>query len=285
MKTLETLKPSLDPEHELKTGEKKDQLSSPEVLEELEAPITDMFLENGKEGDIAEAEEDIKNSPEKQEGREIKTVADFLEILEDEILELEEKGDEEDGIKLAYHLIKIKGALRQAKIKPEKLSLMSLNNDEMVDYDRSKRKLKVRRDILEDLGRDLQFLKTVFTELQFEKNQDIRDTGFQLLLAKKKMSINKEVGKKERQATEGTFDNLGISKALDLYNFKNPEKLADYFLEKEVTKRLKSGRKIKPFQLAIYLYRVFKKGAPELYKELRKKKYDWRTKTKELITN
>ena len=165
------------------------QLASPEALEELEAPGPDMFLEDGQKDVIADVKQDIKNSPEKQENKEIKTAADFLEVLENEILKLKENEDEEKGIKLAYHLIKIKGALRQAKIRPEKLNLMSLSNDEMVDYDENKKKLKVRKDILEDIGNNQPFLATIFSEIQLERKEDVKDTGFQLLTLKKKISI------------------------------------------------------------------------------------------------
>jgi len=280
----------LDPHTELGPGEEIDQLSPPASLEELEAPTSDMFLENGEttntKEDITEIVQEIKDSPEKQEQQEIKNVAEFLEVLEDRIVQCKEDEDSEEEMKLAFHLIKIKGALRQAKLRPEKLNLMSSNNNKMVDYNKSKNKLKVREDILEDLERDQKFLATIFSEIQFEKKENNKDTGFQLLALKKKMPINMEINKKERQATERIFDELGMNTALKLYDFKHPEKLADYFLEKEVEKRLKERKKInkaKSILVAIYLSSLFKKGAPELYDRLGDKNYAWRSKVWELI--
>jgi len=271
------LNPDLNPEHALKDSKHHQE------IELEEHPILD--LKNERKEEIDNIEGDIRNTPEKEqyEQKEIKTVAEFLEVLENEIMESD---DEKEKKELAFHLIKIKGALRQAGLKAKKLSLMSLNNEEMIDYDRFKKKIKVRRDILDDFSRNQQFFATIFSEIKLEKDKDIRDTGFQLLTIKKKMNINKEVSKKERQATIRTFDNLGIDTALKLYDFANPEELANYFLEKEVKKRLEERGKInkaKSILIAVYLSRLFKKGAPELYKKLKEKKYAWRAKVWELV--
>jgi len=280
-----TLSPDLDSRHEIGIGEEKKQLPSPEDLEKLEAPSSDMFLEDGqkKENAIAEAEEDIKNSPEKREKKEIKNMAEFLEVLEDKI---EQSDDEGEKKKLAFHLVKIKGALRQARVSSDKVSLMSLSSEELSEYNRQKHKLMVREDILDDLARNQQFFATIFSEMKLEKDKNIRDAGFQLLTIKKKLSINKEIDKKERQVTARVFDNLGVNTALKLYNFTKPEELADYFLKEEVGKRMEKREKINKAQsimISMYLSKLFKKGTPELYKKLKAKKYAWRAKVWDLV--
>lgn len=291
-KTQEALNPELNPENELPSNlNPENEIKAPEALEKLKAPSSDMFLEEGEKNppeqqtEVEETIKDINNSPEKHEQKEIKNVAEFLEVLEDRIMQCKEDGDNEEKMKLAFHLIKVKGSLRQAKLRPEKLSLMALSSDELTKYDRTKNKLKVRKDILDDLKRDQQFLATIFSEIRLG-SEGTRDIGFQLLAIKKKMPINKEIDKKERQATERTFDNLGINKALNLYDFRNPEKLADYFLEKEVVKRLEERKKInkpKSILMAVYLSALFKKGAPELHKKLREGEYAWQSKVWGLI--
>jgi hypothetical protein len=279
----------LKPKHALFDSEhlKEIELKEQPILEAGDENVTKGQTTEDLTGDQAEADKtrkDINSSSEKQEQKKIKNTAEFLEVLEDKILQCEDGKDDEKKMKLSFHLIKIKGALRQAGLKPEKLSLMGLSSDELTDYDRTENKLKVRGDILDDLEKNQQFLATIFSEVQIEK-KGIRDIGFQLLTIKKKMSINKEIGKKEKQATERTFDEMGISKALDMYDFKNPKELADYFLEKEVEKRRGKINFLNYFTVANTLSQLFKKGAPKLYDELRKKKYPWRSKVKELVKN
>lgn len=280
---------NLNPEHTISQGESLEALPDSEHPEELISssglkPENELSAGEGSFAKkIDQARREIDNSPEKEqyEQKEIKNMAEFLEVLEDRILESD---DEEEKIKLAFHLIKIKGALHQAKIKPGKLSLMGLSAEDLVEYNHHKRKLEVRRDILDDFEKNQKFFATIFSEVQIEKDKNIRDVGFQLLSVQKKISINKEIDKKERQATERVFDKLGINTALKLYNYVKPEKLADYFLEKEIEKRKDKINFLNSSAWALYLSRLFKKGAPELYKKLKTKNYSWRAKVKDVLT-
>ena len=278
----------LDPSNELMAGEKREQLPASEDLEKLEAPSPDMFLGDGKndsttQKEVEKTREDIKNSPEKKEQKEeIRDVSEFLEVLESRIAESE--GSEK--VSLSFHLRKIKEALRQAKLKPKEIKLMSSTNKEDINYKRNEREIRIREDILDDVLKDKRLFATIFSEGQIEKTRDIRDLGFQLLAIEKRMPINREIGKIEKQAAERAFSNLGLNQALKLYDFKNPEKLADSFLEKDLEKRMQKRGKINKMEsiaVAIYLSQVFKKGAPKLYKKLQDRKYAWRAKVGELV--
>jgi len=268
---------------ELKIREKS-QKSSEETV------VNDDITHEKKQEEIQENKDiteenilkDIKDSKkipeEKQEN--IKTVADFINNFEECLLNTE---DEEEKIKIAYHLVRIKGAFNKAGVKPDKFNIGATKNGSWSMYDKAGNSFKIDPELIENSKVDQNLLSIVLNEAEEEK-KGFPDIGFQQLAIKKSVGA-REYHKKERERAFRTFVKWDKDKVLNLYNIKAPEKLADYFLKKEVEKRFRKNSKINSSQLGKYLRAIFKKGAPELYKKLQANGYGFRTRTKEIISN
>ena len=232
--------------------------------------------------DIAKKDilKDIENSKEVPEEKQenIKTVADFINNLEECLLNTE---DEEEKTKIAYHLVRIKGAFNKAGVKLDKFNIGVTEDGRWSMYDKAGNSFKIDPELIENSKVDQNLLSIVLEEAEAEK-KGFSDIGFQQLAIKKLIGAN-EHHKEERDSAFRVFVKWDKDKVLNLYNIKSPEKLADYFLEKEVEKRFRKNSKINSSQLGKYLRVIFKKGAPELYKKLQANGYGFRTRTKEII--
>ena len=238
--------------------------------------------ESPKNEDVTEENilKDIKYSKEIPEEKQenIRTVADFINNLKECLLNTE---DEEEKTKIAYHLVRIKGAFNKAGVRPDKFNIGATKDGSWSMYDKAGNSFKVDPELIENSKIDQGLLGIVLEEAKAEK-QGFADIGFQQL-AMKKLIGALEYHKDKRESALRVFPQWRKDKVLNLYNIKSPEKLADYFLKKEVEKRFRKNSKINSSQLGKYLRVIFKKGAPELYKKLKANGYGFRTRTKEII--
>ena len=266
----------MEQREELKIIEKSQEAGEEAVVNN---DITHEKIQENKDTTEEDILEDIKNSKEIPEEKQenIKTVADFINSLEKRLLNIE---DEEEKIKIAYHLVRIKGAFNKAGVKPYKFNIGATKDGSWSMYDKAGNSFKVDPELIENSKVDQNLLGIVIKEAEEEK-KGFPDIGFQQLAIKGV----KEYHKEERESAFRIFAKWNKDKVLNLYNIKAPEKLADYFLEKEVEKRFRKNPKINSSQLGKYLRAIFKKGAPELYKKLQANGYGFRTRTKEIILN
>lgn len=266
-----------------KIDNKAPELTKEILAEEFDSSISEEGFENnvtvatGKE----KALKDIQSAKEipKKEYEEIKTMADFIKILEDK---LATTGDVQEKNAIAYSLLRVKNIFAELKIKPEKFKIGVIENGKWGAYNKNSQELRAAPELLElikDCKMDMNIMGISFKEAEIEKS-GVADTGFQQLMIEKSGVNSGEYHKKERGLTKRIF---GVEKnVLDLID--KPKEFADYFLEKEIEKRLKQGRKIKAKDLAPYLLAQFKKGAPKLYKKLQASGYDFRKRVKEIIS-
>ncbi|MCK5319853.1 hypothetical protein KAJ61_00505 [Candidatus Parcubacteria bacterium] len=272
-----------------------EQAEELKIREKSQEPVKEMALnddiahekkqeESPKNKDITEKNilEGIKNSKkiheEKQEN--IRTVADFINNLEECLLNTE---DEEEKTKIAYHLVRIKGAFNKSGVKPDKFNIGATKDGSWSMYDKAGNSFKIDPNLIENSKVDQNLLGIVLEEAEEEK-KGFSDIGFQQLAIKKLIGA-REYHKDKRESALRVFPQWRKDKVLNLYNIKAPEKLADYFLEKEVEKRFRKNSKINSSQLGKYLRVIFKKGAPELYKKLQANGYRFSTRTKEIISS
>ena len=238
--------------------------------------------ESPKNEDVTEENilKDIKYSKEIPEEKQenIRTVADFINNLKECLLNTE---DEEEKTKIAYHLVRIKGAFNKAGVRPDKFNIGATKDGSWSMYDKAGNSFKVDPELIENSKIDQGLLGIVLEEAKAEK-QGFADIGFQQLAMKKLIGAS-EYHKDKRESALRVFPQWRKDKVLNLYNIKSPEKLADYFLQKEVEKRFRKNSKINSSQLGKYLRAIFKKGAPELYKKLQANGYGFRARTKEII--
>ena len=223
--------------------EQREELKMIEKLQEAgeEAVVNDDITHEKKQAEIQgnkdiekkDVLEDIENSKkvpeEKQEN--IKTVADFINNLEERLLNTE---DEEEKTKIAYHLVRIKGAFNKAGVRLDKFNIGATEDGRWSMYDKAGNSFKVDPDLIENSKIDQNLLGIVLEEAEAEK-KGFADIGFQQL-AMKKLIGAREYHKDKRESALRVFPQWRKDKVLNLYNIKAPEKLADYFLKKEVEK-------------------------------------------------
>lgn len=235
-------------------------------------------------GNLEKAREDINNAKEiiEKEYADIKSMVDFIEYLESK-LELSEDSQEKKAI--AISLLRIKSALAGLKIEPEKLKIGVTSDGKWSVYNKNASEFRVSEEMIEavdDCRLSATEMNVSFREAMLEE-KGINDVGLQQLQIEK-LGINSgEYHKKERWSVKRIFGKWGekniLEKAMD------PKELADYFLEKEVAKRLNLGRKIKANDLAPYLTERFKKAAPKAYKKLIQSGYVFRASVEDFISN
>ena len=248
---------------------------------EFNNPIPEKSFENDVVAEEKKALENIQSAKEipKKEYEQIKTMADFIKILEDRLVATE---DTQKRNAIAYNLLRIKSAFVGLKIKPEKFKIGATEDDKLSVYNKSVQEFRVAPELLElieDCKLDAKVMGISFKEAEIEKS-GVADTGFQQLMIEKSGVNSGEYHKKERSLAKRIF---GVEEnVLDLID--KPKEFADFFLEKEIEKRLKQGRDMKAKDLAPYLLAQFKKSAPKLYKKLQASGYDFRKRVKEIIS-
>ncbi|MCK4540303.1 hypothetical protein KAU09_04075 [Candidatus Parcubacteria bacterium] len=228
--------------------------------------------------------EDIRSAKEipEKEYEQIKTMADFIRVLEDRLAATE---DAQEKNAIAYNLLRVQSAFVGLKVKPAKFKIGIAKDGKLSVYNKNVQEFRVSPELLEsieDCKLDAKTMGISFKEAEIEKS-GILDTGFQQLMIEKSGINSGEYHKEERWSVKRIFGKWGEKNVLDLV--KEPKKLADYFLEKEIEKRLKQARKIEAKELAPYLSDQFKKGAPKLHEKLRKSGYGFRGRVKEIILN
>lgn len=243
----------------------------------------EIALDDNAQTELAKTEilEEIKSAKEIPEIRQekINTVADFVKELEESLSNMD---DEKERIEIAYHIARINGALRMADTKAEKIRIGALKDGRLSVYDRNQQTIKVDEDLLENIADYGKVMGLAVKEAEMEKG-GILDVGFQQLVIAKSGISSGEYHKKEKWSVARIFGKWGQTDVLDLYSIKTPKKLADYFLEKEIDQRLKKGRKLKAEEIAPYLEKQFKLGAPILYKKLMQAGYGFRGRAREII--
>lgn len=266
-----------------------------ETLETSETPETTKSLEPEPAGayqteagakempakKIAETVAEIKNTPEvlEKEYAEIKTMADFIEYLKAGLLAAK---DEQEKKALAISLLRLKSAFTGLRKKPDQYKIGVTAKGEWSVYKKNAREFRVSPEILsavQDCRISAKEMNIAFREAELEE-KGVADTGFQQLLIENKFQGNTgEYHKKEKWSAKRIF-----GKSEDtLDRVMDAKALADYFLEKEVQKRLDQGRDIKARELAADLSPRFKKGAPEAFKKLMRQNYSFREQIQNIL--
>lgn len=231
--------------------------------------------------EIVKTVEEIKNTPEvlEKEYAEIKTMADFIEYLKAGLLAAK---DEQEKKALAISLLRLKSAFTGLRKKPDQYKIGVTAKGEWSVYKKNAREFRVSPEILsavQDCRISAKEMNIAFREAELEE-KGVADTGFQQLLIENKFQGNTgEYHKKEKWSAKRIF-----GKSEDtLDRVMDAKALADYFLEKEVQKRLDQGREIKARELAAYLSPRFKKGAPEVFKKLMRQNYSFREQIQAIL--
>ncbi|MCK5510152.1 hypothetical protein KAI65_01225 [Candidatus Parcubacteria bacterium] len=265
-----------------KISNKTPELIKKIPVEEFDDPV---YQKNFKNNDIAKEEKvlkDIQSAKEipEKEYEQIKTMADFIKMLEDRLTIAE---DVQEKNAIAYNLLRVKNAFVELKIKPEKFKIGITEDGKWSAYNKNVQEFRVSKELLEsveDCRVDAKEMKISFKEAELGKD-GVADTGFQQLIIEKSGVNSGEYHKEEKWGVKRIFCKWGEKNVLDLID--KPKEFADFFLKKEIEKRLKQARKIKSKDLASYLSKQFEKGAPKLYQKLKASNYDFCTRTKEII--
>ena len=147
----------MEQREELKIIEKSQEPDKEAVIND---DITHEKIQENK--DITEEDilEDIENSKEIPEEKQenIKTVADFINNLEERLLNTE---DEEEKTKIAYHLVRIKGAFNKAGVKLDKFNIGATKDGSWSMYDKAGNSFKIDPDLIENSKVDQNLLGIV----------------------------------------------------------------------------------------------------------------------------
>ncbi len=238
-----------------------------------------------------EKTEDISGSVEQEkEKREINTVADFIDYLEDWGVG-SEKDDSLRG-KAAAQIIKIRVGLSAAGLRAETVKVRQMPGGVLGLFDPASRQIEISEEMLADFNSDKRLIETVFVHEETHKG-GIADEGLTQLSVRKKISAKTDIYSSEQEAAKRTFYRLGVATALKLYDLDHPYKLFERFLGAGL--KYKYGHKLDELsdrkklekiakEESVKLSTDFKKGAQRLYDALELQGYDFRKSVREILS-
>lgn len=262
---------TMAPERELESGLVPDD-------HQLEAP-DDMLLGAARK-DVEEA--GLKPALEQKEKQErpVKSLADFLAVLEECIVEAQ---DPEEKRELLFYLSKIESGLAGTSLKAEQILVgQGTDQEGLVAYKKPEDKIKIDKNALNDFRNNSLFYGKLFKVAQAAK-QGVADQGIRELIASRSLDFNLSAqGRQARLALK----NVDEKKFLSLYDWSEPEEMAEYFLDQELALRFKRNPDFNPWPAGWYLKGVFEKAVPLVYDKLSKQGFPWlkkaRLKTRKL---
>jgi len=186
--------------------------------------------------------EDEEQSPEnfeaiedKYEEAEIDTLADFIEVLKNNYDKTEDK---EVKRLLAHQIIKIEISLSKTNPPLSKTDVKIRQAPEGVlgYYIPTSGEIAIDRDLIQDFNTEQKLITHVLVHENLHKS-GISDEGMVELKVKKLIDPVPGIYEHEQAHAKTTFYQVGMDKALDLYDIDDPTELTVYYLEVELEKK------------------------------------------------
>jgi hypothetical protein len=222
--------------------------------------------------ELAEPEKDVEQKTERQE---VNTVEDFINSLE---WEYSECANEQVKNKIALQIIKIEVALRASGLDAGKVYVSRMPDGILGLFDPNANRIEFSEDLLSDFNSDEQLLKTVFVHEEVHKDKKFADEGLTQLYVRRIISATSGIYEEEQRVAEEAFREIGIEKALELYDPEHPERLLGECLriglkikyrgQTKILKGVESDEKKLGFVAREEKKRIskkFQKGAEELF--------------------
>ena len=240
--------------------------------------------------ELVQSKEGVEQGKERQE---INTVKDFINDLE---WKYNECHNEQMKNKIALQITKIETALRVAGLSDNKVYVSRMPDGILGLFDPNANRIEFSEDLLSDFNSDEQLMKTVFVHEEVHKDKKFADEGLTQLFVKKKISASPGIYEEEQRAAKRTFREVGIDKALKLYDIDHPGRLFSECLrtgleikyrgQTKTLKGIESNKRKLEFVASKEKKRIsreFKKGAEELFNKLIPHNYNAKEEIKKIL--
>ena len=192
-------------------------------------------ISNVEEPDFDEQQE---NKGERHEIK-IETIADFIQALE---LSYDTTEDLEMKRKIGHQIVKINMGLGVTGYSADQVKVENTPEGVLGLYNPGSNETAISTDLLEDFSVDSSLLKHVLAHEEMHK-KGIDDEGMVELSLKGKLPMTIGFYVTEQQRVKSAFHNIGVGKAVELYDTDKPEDLLNCYLEVELEKEYKNSKK------------------------------------------
>lgn len=194
-------------------------------------------------------DEQPEKNIEKQEVK-IETIADFIKALE---LSYDTTEDLEMKQKIGHQIVKINIGLGVTGYSADQVKVENTPAGVLGLYYPESNETAISTDLLEDFSTDTSLLKHVLAHEEMHK-KGIDDEGMVELSLRGKLPTTISFYVTEQQKAKSAFYNVGISKAVELYDTDKPKDLLDSYLEVELEKEyMHSKKELEKMQTDKYL--------------------------------
>jgi hypothetical protein len=177
----------------------------------------------------ATADNEKKEKSAEQKEREVVSVSDFIDYLENKALYLEDN-DNAMKTKLAMQIMKISHSLSAAGLSPDEVKVDKMPSGTLGLFNKKTGDIIFSYDLLEDLNSQEIDFKTVATHEKVH-SEGILDESLAHILTKRKLSGANEAYTEEQAKARTAFYRFGVSQAIELYDLRNPEDLFNKYIK------------------------------------------------------